>query len=69
MLRDDDLLGDRATLPNQSQFVLDWAQQWQGAGKIVYSRADELQMIVCPVGRRCRADLNASTGCAGSESP
>jgi dihydrofolate reductase len=26
------------TVPNQPQFVLDWAQQWQAAEKIVYSR-------------------------------
>lgn len=25
------------TVPNQPQFVLDWAQQWQAAEKIVYS--------------------------------
>ena len=26
------------TVPNQPQFVLDWARQWQAAEKIVYSR-------------------------------
>jgi dihydrofolate reductase len=26
------------TVPNQPQFVLEWARQWQAAGKIVYSR-------------------------------
>jgi dihydrofolate reductase len=26
------------TVPNQPQFVLEWARQWQGAEKIVYSR-------------------------------
>jgi hypothetical protein len=26
------------TVPNQLQFVLDWARQWQAAEKIVYSR-------------------------------
>ena len=26
------------TIPNQPQFVLDWARQWQAAEKIVYSR-------------------------------
>lgn len=26
------------TLPNQPQFVLDWARQWQAAEKIVYSK-------------------------------
>lgn len=26
------------TIPNQPQFVLDWAEQWQAAEKIVYSR-------------------------------
>ncbi len=26
------------TIPGQPQFVLDWARQWQGAEKIVYSR-------------------------------
>jgi dihydrofolate reductase len=27
------------TVPDQPQFVLDWARQWQAAEKIVYSRA------------------------------
>jgi dihydrofolate reductase len=26
------------TIPNRPQFVLEWARQWQGAEKIVYSR-------------------------------
>ena len=26
------------TIPDQPQFVLDWARQWQAAEKIVYSR-------------------------------
>lgn len=26
------------TVPNQPQFVLEWARQWQAAEKIVYSR-------------------------------
>jgi hypothetical protein len=26
------------TLPDQPQFVLDWARQWQAAEKVVYSR-------------------------------
>jgi hypothetical protein len=26
------------TIPDQAQFVLDWARQWQAAEKIVYSR-------------------------------
>jgi dihydrofolate reductase len=26
------------TIPNQPQFVLDWARQWQAADKVVYSR-------------------------------
>jgi hypothetical protein len=31
-------LGNRAHDPDQPQFVLDWARQWQAAEKIVYSR-------------------------------
>lgn len=34
----DGLLEDRAHDPDQPQFVLDWAQQWRAAEKIVYSR-------------------------------
>jgi dihydrofolate reductase len=37
-VRDDGLLGDRAHAPDQPQVELDWAQQWQAAEKIVYSR-------------------------------
>jgi hypothetical protein len=51
MLRDDDLLGDRAPVPNQPQFVLDWARLWLGRreDRLFQSLVDELQMIVCPV--------------------
>jgi len=37
-VRDDGSLGNRAWIPNQPQFVLDWARQWQAAEKIVYSK-------------------------------
>jgi hypothetical protein len=26
------------TIPDQPQFVLEWARQWQAADKVVYSR-------------------------------
>ena len=68
MLRNDDLLGDRTPVSNQPQFVLDWrGDGW--ADRLFQSLVDELQMIVCPAAVGCRADLNASTGCAGSETP
>jgi hypothetical protein len=41
------------TVPNQPQFVLEWARQWQAAEKIVYSRTLAEPRSV----RRLKADV------------
>lgn len=64
------------TLPDQPQFVLDWARQWQGAEKVVYSKTlaeprgarTRLERLFDPDAvRRLKADAEHDIAVAGPE--